>query len=259
MGIDKYLDPKLNISLKELISIVDIYLLNVKNNKDLKESSSLYKAPLQNIEKIAELVISFIKMCKLFSNTLVGNRISKQNVVYVYGEPNSMKTSLIGNLILTAVPKSYVGSITFNSQFPFQSLVGKKVLLNDEWSYLREHNPALLKLFEGERVQVAVKSKDDAMIQINTSIICSNLKEIGPLDLMIALKTRVLPIQFYTRTDLKVSEIINIREFVSNNGPLILVQCNRLTFSILRDTPSRKFEKKSVVIKSLIDDSKKLL
>lgn len=97
--------------------------------------------------------------------------------MYVCGETNTKKTTLLAKPLLNFFGKENVGFLTSSTNFYFQELIGKKFGLFDEFDYQTKYKKDLLKLFEGQLLKVDIKFKDPTYVNDSDSffiIIISN-------------------------------------------------------------------------------------
>jgi hypothetical protein len=67
--------------------------------------------------------------------------------LYIYGQSNTKKTTLIAKPLINFFELKNIGFITNNLNFNFQNIIDKKVAILDEFKYSKNNKEQLLKLF----------------------------------------------------------------------------------------------------------------
>ena len=198
--------------------------------EDLKISLNIDKSENEkNNDKFKQLCLY---VANIFNRSV--NLFAKKRVLYIYGESNTRKTTLIAKPILSFFGKENVGFLAKSKNFQFQDLVDKRVGILDEFKYEHYYIQEYLKLFSGENVVVDEKySKIHKQIKDLPIIILSNNKiDEKNENLKNALLNRIYEVEFKNvinnKRNININE--NVDKILKEEEPSIVVYCNKVYF-----------------------------
>lgn len=183
----------------------------------------------ENFEEIA------IRVANIFhkSDELVG----KQKALYIWGESDTGKSTLIARPIIEFFGKANVGYFNSSNTFKFENLIGKNVAVLDEFS-ISKNNTTLLqelkKLLNEEELLADRKYQQATLLEKMPVVIISNynLNHLNLEDSK-ALQNRIKKIQFLKNETVKLFRIKKIRD---NEEAAIIIKCNNIYFKRLKKT-----------------------
>jgi ABC-type polar amino acid transport system ATPase subunit len=112
---------------------------------------------------------NFNKVCCYIANIFHKSQeiFNKKKVLYIYGESNSKKTTLVIKPLINFFELQNIGFITMSStsNFNFQNLKNKVIIIIDEFKYIKKDKDQLLKLFAGEPTIIDIKFKEPEIIE----------------------------------------------------------------------------------------------
>lgn len=188
----------------------------------------------------------FIRLCLHIINSVHKDIFDKKSTLFVYGESNTGKTTLIADILVAYFGSDNIGSIISAKNFKWQNLVGKIIGIIDEGRYNSSMSSDLLKITGQERVIVEKKySKEHIFIDAIPLFILTNiLFEDKDKSIENALKNRLFMIEFIN----KISEesLKNSKEFkkkLRDEEVNIIIYCNKLLFK-LKENHLKKIGKK---------------
>ena len=177
----------------------------------------------------------YIRLCLHIINPIHKDIFNKKSTLFVYGQSNTGKTTLIADIFVEYFGFDNIGSIVSTKNFKWQDLVGKLVGIIDEGRYNSSMSSDLLKITGQERVIVEKKySKEHVVIDSIPLIILTNiLFEDKDESIDKALKNRLFMVEFIN----KISEegLSNSNEFkkkLKDEEANIIIYCNKLLFKI---------------------------
>ena len=203
----------------------------VRKNKPTNWISGLcYALNIENKETITN--INFTSVCISIANIFQQNK-DKKSTLFVYGESNTGKTSLIVKPLENYFGVNNIGSIISAKNFKWQDLVEKLVAIVDEGRYNQTMSSDLLKITGQETIIVEKKySKDHAEIKpIPVFILSNSLFEDKNKEINKALSSRMIIVEFSTTLPLK--KLKNAHTFKNNikeEEPNIIIFCNKIFF-----------------------------
>lgn len=193
----------------------------------------------------------FLELCCYIANIFHKNKIyfSKKRVLYIHGDSNTKKSTLIAKPLVGYFGIENVGFISESKNFKFQHLSGKKVGIIDEFKYDPNFAQEYLKLFAGEVTVTEKKyAKDHKIIEDLPIIILSN-NLINEKDKKIseALFNRIFTVEFKktlesqnkeekidtTKIDKQIDDILKEEE------PKIIKFCNKIFYETKYKTKTR--------------------
>lgn len=182
---------------------------------------------IQNNRQDFECVCIFL--AQLFQNNK--DIENKKRYLYVFGESNTGKTTILSKLVERYFGNENIGSVTGGvSQFKYQNIENKSVVVIDEFRYCPNDSAELLKLLAGESLLVNKKyAKEHITIANFMGLILSNLPLIDQnIDIQNALLNRLYTIEFK-----KNNNIIKKNDFnkcLAEEEAEIIIFCNKLYF-----------------------------
>ena len=100
---------------------------------------------------------------------------TKERFLYVYGPTNTGKTTFLAKFLINYFTLDNVGFITEHSNFKFQDLNNKLIVILDEFKYDKKFRGDFLKLLSGETLLIPKKyEKEHIRITNNCGLILSN-------------------------------------------------------------------------------------
>ena len=215
----------------------------------------------------------FTEICSYIANIFHKNKIffSKKRVLYIHGESNTRKSTLISKPLISYFGIENVGFISDSKNFKNQHLIGKKVGVWDEFKYERNRAQEILKLFAGEVTISEQKFSPEHKIIENLPIIVISNKLIEEKDKKIrdAIFSRIFDVEFkhYIENnnknssgneDEKIDTIkINkqIDDLLKDEEPKIIKFCNQIFYESKYKVRTRVDTQK--LLKQLNEDEKK--
>ncbi len=180
----------------------------------------------------------FIRLCLHMINPIHKDLFNKKSTLFVYGQSNTGKTTLLANVLSDYYGSSNTGSVVSAKNFRWQDLIGKKLGIIDEGRYNCSMSTDLLKITGQERIIVEKKySKEHIVIDPIPLIILTNiLFEDKNKDIDQALKNRLYIIEFIniiSKENINNSKIFKSK--LKEEEPNIIVYCNKLLFKLKND------------------------
>ena len=159
----------------------------------------------------------------------------KKKFMYIHGKTNTGKTTYLTKVLTRYFGPENVGNVINSSDFKFQDLQNKLLVIMDEFRYSSTFSSDFLKLLGGEPLLTNQKySKNHITIQGLMGLILSNYlffeKDTSTNQ---ALLERLHIIEFLYNVDkeLKNMDTNNINQLLTNEEPNIIIFCNKLYFS----------------------------
>lgn len=250
----EFKDCIINISTNQKINkteknekIIEIFQLEkVGTNKYKNILYKNVKKPeiwINMLKKVTNNNLKNINTIKKYINNIFTEIEFKKKVLYIVGKSNTFKTTLVATPLIEYLGEDNIGFLSSNSNFTFQDIENKKILLLDEFKYEKKHKKNYLKLFEGNTILVEKKYKKAAKEKTNVIFILSNDKLDENLENNVetlnALKNRIEIIEFVEYK----SEIINameLKRYIKENNIEIILWAtskqNKITEQ-LEETP----------------------
>lgn len=181
---------------------------------------------LNLLKKVTNNNFKNINTIKSFISNIFINSEFKKKVLYVVGKSNTFKTTLIGMPLTEFFEEENIGFLSSNSNFTFQDIENKKILLLDEFKYEKKHKKNYLKLFEGNTILVEKKYKKASKEKGNIIFILTNDKLDEKIEndeeILNAIKNRVEIVEFkeYNETQINVRKL---KEFIKENNIEIII------------------------------------
>ena len=186
--------------------------------------------------------INFIVIClflaELFQHTKEEN---KKHFLYVYGPSNTGKTTYLGKVLSRFFGHENVGSILNNTtDFKFQDIQNKLLIIIDEFKYRSSESSELLKLLSGEPLLTNKKyAKNHITISNLMGLILSNSRICEKNEnIQQALLNRLHIVEFKNSF---ISKTFNIHKNLHDEEAEIIISCNKLYFAYFnKKTPRIK-------------------
>lgn len=194
----------------------------------------------------------FKEICCYIANIFHKNKVffNKKKVLYIHGDSNTKKSTLIAKPLIGFFGIENVGFISDSKNFKFQHLSNKKLGIIDEFKYDSNFAQEYLKLFAGEVTITEKKySKEHQIIEDLPIIILSNNlideknKKIGE-----ALFNRIFAVHFKKSLENKENKNekidttqlnIQIDEILKEEESKIIKYCNKVFYEFKHKTKTR--------------------
>lgn len=198
-----------------------------------------------NMNEFKEFITIFNEI--LFDNYSTFSNIvdSKKRTLFILGESNTGKTTLVSKFLLSVYGHENTGSISNNLIFMLENVNDKDLIVCDEVELNKNNRSLILKLTGGESLLVSKKYKDSIFKCLNAKIIFSSNYTIETNDFLKdkAFKNRIKLIIF--------NEVLKLNKEVYNNLnieiPEILLYCNRLTYKERLKNNLKTFKKNNLI------------
>ena len=177
----------------------------------------------------------FLRVCFHIINPVHKDIFNKRATLFVHGQSNTGKTTLVANVLSEYYESNNVGSIVSAKNFKWQGLIGKIIGIIDEGRYNSSMSSDLLKITGQEKIIVEKKySKEHITIDTIPLIILSNmLFEDKNISIDEALKNRLYIVEFINKTskeNLNNSKLF--KDKLKNEEANIIIYCNKLLFKL---------------------------
>lgn len=237
---DRFFSNKDNYNFSNKVCTIKYY--NKSYNRVRKDKPINWITGLKNALNIKNNELKnedFIRLCLHIINPIHKDIFSKKSTLFVYGQSNTGKTTLISNVLSEYFGSENIGSIISAKNFKWQDLIGKTLGIIDEARYNSSMSSDLLKITGQEKIIVEKKySKEHISIDPIPLIILTNiLFEDKNVNIDEALKNRLYIIEFINTISnggLKNSKGFKIK--IKNEEPNIVIYCNKLLFKIKEDS-----------------------
>lgn len=197
----------------------------------------MLSAAVQNDRYDFESVCMFL--AQLFQNDK--DKENKKRYLYVFGESNTNKTSLLAKPLARYFGDNNIGSVIGGiSQFKYQNIENKITVIMDEFRYHPNDSAELLKLLSGEPLLVNKKyAKEHITIANFMGLIISNLPLIDQnIDIQNALLNRMYTVQFKKNNNISTKDDLN--KLLAEEEAEIIVFCNKLYFHTMSKRKTMK-------------------
>lgn len=191
---------------------------------------------INNIEKTLNKNEEDIKNLYLFiANIFHQNKriFIKRRVLFIIGDSNTQKTTLIGNPLQKYFGEENIGKITTGDNFNFQDIDSNKILvIMDEYQHSenKKTQGLFLKWFEGDSITIERKHKNPEIIENKPTILISN-NDISVKDDKIkeAFNNRFIKLFFQNKIEHdKVDRTIT--DELEKEEASIIIHCNKIYF-----------------------------
>lgn len=175
-------------------------LKHTKNTYKYKKIPKLWlttisKALQYNVSEIVEF-LSYLGM--IFSTNY--EEMKKKRVLFIFGESNTFKTTIIAELFINFYGQENVAFLTQSKNFPFQNFENKMIAVLDEFKYYDTLHTEYLKLFENREIIIDKKFKDAIVVNPLNIVIISNedfIQNQNDVDKQKALQNRIKTFTFH--------------------------------------------------------------
>lgn len=171
-----------------------------------------------DINNINEL---FFHLAIIFSTNY--EEIKKKRVLFILGQSNTLKTTLIADLFIEYFGLDNIALITQSKNFPFQNFENKLIAILDEFKYYDSLHNEYLKLFENRQILIEKKFQNAISVNPLHIVIISNedfINQQNNVDKQKALDNRIKKIIFENKLNINED---NIKEKVKNENLEIVV------------------------------------
>lgn len=240
---DRFFSNKKNYRFPNKVCTIKFYnksYSHVRQNKPNKWINGLKNAlGIKKNELISE---DYVRLCLHIINPIHKTIFSKNSTLFIHGQSNTGKTTLITNVLSDYYGSENIGSIISSKNFKWQDLVGKIVGIIDEGRYNSSMSSDLLKITGQEKIIIEKKySKDHIIINPIPLIILSNIlfeDKIDSIDK--ALKNRLYIIEFINIISKDIlNESQNYKNNLKDEEANIIIYCNKLLFKLKYDDLNR--------------------
>lgn len=172
--------------------------------------------------------------------------ITKKKVLYVYGESNSLKTTLVSKPLFDFFGENKIGLIVESSKnFKYQEMINKEIAILDEYKYNSHEKKYLLKFFEGQPMKIDQKFQKPEMLNIIPIVIISNEKIIEKdTEILVALQNRINEIKFKPVSTYKLNIEKNylnlIKNLTTENIEIIIYIIKETNYILKKETQLAK-------------------
>ena len=168
----------------------------------------------------------------------------KKNFLYIYGQSNTGKSTFLTKVLTRYYGLENVGNVVNSTNFKFQDILNKLIIIMDEFRYSPSSSSDFLKLLGGEPLLTTQKyNKDHVTIDKNKGFILSNnLFSEKNESVNKALLERLHIIEFL---NVVCYDKDSINELLKDEEPSIIIFCNKLYFSCLNKKSKREIKNKN--------------
>jgi len=186
-----------------------------------------------NIEKDENFNEDFKNVCLYIINVIHKDIFDKKLTLFVHGESNTGKTTLITDILVNYFGINNVGSAISSKNFKWQDLINKIVAILDEGRYDPSMSSDLLKITAGENIIVEKKYAEEHTNIEQTPVFILTNERFNDKNESInsALNNRMCTVEFYK--NIKGSKFKKSKLFkkkLKEEELYILLYCNRLLF-----------------------------
>ena len=167
----------------------------------------------------------------------------KKNFLYVYGQSNTGKSTFLTKVLSRYYGLENIGSVVNSSNFKFQDVLNKLIIIMDEFRYSSSFSSDFLKLLGGEPLLTTQKYNKNHIIVEKTKgfILSNNLFVDKNESVNKALLERLHIIEFL---NIVCYDKNSINELLKSEEPNIIVFCNKLYFSYTNKKTKREIKGK---------------
>lgn len=226
-------------------------IINMLHSKQLLNTSKYYKKTFHHLTEPTLWISSikhtmdndeneFKRFCKAFGMLMHQNDFesTKQDNVYIEGDTNTGKTSLVAEVLLHIYGEENVGLLSNNDDnFYLEQAIEKMIFICDEFVYKKKRRSDLLRLINRSPVLANRKYKRALYLRnVARSLFLANPDVNKDLLLDKAIESRL---QFFQFRNFIASRHKGFIKDIKNEVPKILVYCNRLFIRSQMDTRVR--------------------
>lgn len=236
-----------NLLINREISTIKFYNYSYENLKEpelwlnsIEKVLGLKKRTNSLSDKIAKFIKEddikwlLIYIAYIFHHST--NELNKKNTLYIWGQSNTGKTTLIINLFINYFGKENIGLISNNKNFEYQHLINKNLLIFDEFDIEKINIENFKKLISKELILGEKKNKEPELIEPTPMLISSNYNLENKLnfnDNKQAILNRLKSINFKEKFEENEMDY-NINEKLKKEEAKIIVYCNRVYFNWIK-------------------------
>jgi hypothetical protein len=205
----------------------------IRKNKPTKWIEGLKNA--LGVNNIKDFTLICLFLASLFQQK---NENNKKNYLYIYGKTNTGKSTYLTKVLTRFFGSENVGNIVNSTNFKFQDLQNKLLVIMDEFRYHPSSSSEFLKLLGGEPLLTTQKySKNHITINKLMGLILSNYFFLEKnKDINKALLERLYIVEFLYSVN---NNIVDINKALAEEEPNIIVFCNKLHFSYFNKKQKR--------------------
>lgn len=173
------------------------------------------------------------------------NELKKKSTLYIWGQSNTGKTTMIINPLINYFGKENVGLMSNNKNFEFQHIEKKKLIILDEFDFSKVNIDNFKKLLSGELLLSEKKNKDPIILEHTPIIISSNQNPEYNLNMFdkTPITNRLKAIHFKNQI-LENEQENDIKEQILREEAKIIVYCNRVYFNWIKKEKTTKKNQK---------------
>lgn len=204
-------------------------------------------AKVLNFDKV-EIIELLTHLGIIFSNNY--DILKKKRVLFILGESNTYKTTLIANIFIEYFGIDNIALMTQSKNFPFQNFNKKLIAVLDEFKYYSSLHTEYLKIFENRDAIVEKKFEDAIVINPLHVIILSNENFIANQNDLIkqqALKNRISMFIFNKNED----NVVDYNKVKKENIEIVVFLCKFYNEINKNDQDKRKKKIKNKLTKLL--------
>lgn len=192
----------------------------------------------------------FFHLAIIFSTNY--EEIKKKRVLFILGESNTLKTTLIADIFIEFFGIENIALMTQSKNFPFQNFENKIIAILDEFKYYDALHNEYLKLFENRQVLIERKFQDAVSINPLHIVIISNenfIKNQTNTDKQKALTSRVKTFEFIQNST-EITE--NIKEKIKKENLNIVVFLIKYYNEVLKSNKDLRKKKTTKLLKDVL-------
>ena len=211
-----------------------LWLEGIEKVLGLKKRSDSFSDKIAACLKKDDIKWLLIYIAYIFHHST--NELNKQNTLYIWGPSNTGKTTLIVNLFINYFGKENIGLISNNKNFEYQHIIGKNLLIFDEFDIEKTNIDSFKKLISKELILGEKKGKEPELINPTPILISSNYNLDNKLNLndnRQAILNRLKTINFKEKfRENEMDE--NINNKLKNEEAKIIIYCNKIYFNLIK-------------------------
>lgn len=234
---NKFLPKNEIINTTNLKKIGTVKYYN-KTYKNLSEPKSWLNNLKEVIKDENEIKILCFYIANIFhrSNTIFKNFFKKKKTLYIQGESNTKKTTLIAKPLISFFGANNVGFINKENNFKWENIIEKHVSIWDEFKYEKNMRGDLLKLLNEENLLIPKKYQTAELLENIPAIIIISNRYIDEIEndpiILQAFENRIQKIVFErsysNKNDCNINE--NLEDLLKKEEANIIIYCNKLLY-----------------------------
>lgn len=246
------------------IGTVKFYNKTYKNLSEPKIWLNNLKDVVENEEEI-KIICFYIANIFHRSNIIFKNFFKKKKTLYIQGESNTKKTTLIAKPLISFFGANNVGFINKENNFKWEDLLQKFVGIWDEFKYEKNMRDDLLKLLNNENLLIPMKYKKAKLLENIPAIIIISNKYIDDIEndpiILQAFENRIQKIVFkksYSNlNNTNINE--NLENILKKEEANIIIYCNKLLHKETLKRTRINYNKLTKLINENSENSEKLI